>query len=270
MRIARSPLSRGGRFGGKHCGTSGFDRWARTLSVGGVKILLTALALIAAPGLAEAQSQQCRIPAQLPTPHPDLPSASQPRRVLPIGGYTLALTWAPEYCHGNSKDETARFECRSGNRFDFTLHGLWPDGVGAEWPQYCAATPLLPASIIRRTVCSTPSPQLIQHEWAKHGTCMAVTPDAYFARSTGLYGKLRFPDVRALSRRSLNAGQLAAAIAAVNPGLPSNAIRVTINKRGWLDELWLCLDKRFAYTACHTHSGGVEGATSVKVWRGKA
>ena len=226
--------------------------------------------LLAVPGVAVAQSEQCTIPSQLPRPHPDLPSASQPQRILPIGGYTLALTWAPEYCHGNARDPQAQFECRSGNRFGFTLHGLWPDGVGKDWPQYCAAAPLLPNAVIRNTVCATPSPQLIQHEWAKHGTCMGITPDVYFARSTGLYRKLRFPNVRALSLNPLNAGQLAAAIAAENPGLPATAVRVTVNKRGWLDELWLCLDKRFAYAPCHANSGGVPANTSIKIWRGKA
>jgi ribonuclease T2 len=235
-----------------------------------MKTVLLPLALLVAPGVAVAQAEQCSIPSTLPRPHPDLPSASQPRRILPIGGYTLALTWAPEYCHEKAREPEARFECRSGNRFGFTLHGLWPDGIGKEWPQYCAATPLLPTPLIRKTVCATPSPQLIQHEWAKHGTCMGITPDAYFARSTGLYGKLRFPDVRALSRGPLNAGQLATAIAAVNPGLPASAIRVTVNKRGWLDELWLCLDKSFAYAPCHAGSGGVSATTTVKIWRGKA
>ncbi|WP_242137138.1 ribonuclease T [Sphingomonas sp. TREG-RG-20F-R18-01] len=235
-----------------------------------MKAVLYALALFGAPGAAFAQSDQCSIPAQLPRPHPDLPSASQPRRILPIGGYTLALTWAPEYCHGNARDPQARFECRSGNRFGFTLHGLWPDGIGKDWPQYCAATPLLSDAVIKRSVCSTPAPQLMQHEWAKHGTCMGITPDAYFARSTGLYGKLRFPDVRTLSRTPLNAGQLAHAIAGQNPGLPAETIRITVNKRGWLDELWLCLDKRFAYTRCHANSGGVPDTTAIKIWRGKS
>jgi len=234
-----------------------------------MKIALTALAMIAMPGVAAAQSEQCSIPARLARPHPDLPSESQPRRILPIGSYTLALTWAPEYCHGNARDPNARFECRSGNRFGFTLHGLWPDGVGKTWPQYCAATPILSDATIRRAVCATPSPQLLQHEWAKHGTCMGITPDAYFARSTGLYDRLRFPDVRALSRGPVTAGQLATALARANPGLPAAAVRVTVNARGWLDELWLCLDTRFAYAPCHAGSGGVSPDTLLRIWRGK-
>jgi ribonuclease T2 len=227
------------------------------------------VAALALPGAVSAQALQCSVPASLPRPHPDLASDKQPQRVRPITGYTLALTWAPEYCHGNSNDPANSFQCGGGNRFGFTLHGLWPDGVGQEWPQYCAATPLLPTELIKQHVCATPSPQLLQHEWAKHGTCMGITPDAYFARSNGLYGKLRYPDMDRLSRRPLTAGQLASAFAVANPGVPASAVRVTANKKGWLDELWLCLDKSFAYTRCVAGSGGLANADSVKVWRGR-
>ncbi|MEN2787383.1 ribonuclease T [Sphingomonas qilianensis] len=230
-----------------------------------------AAALIAAGAASEADAQayQCAIPRNLPTPRPDLPSASQPRRVLPIGSYTLAITWAPEYCRGNAGERSARFQCGGGNRFGFTLHGLWPDGVGAQWPQYCAATPIVPRKVIRDTICSTPSAQLIQHEWAKHGTCMRTTPAAYFRASTRLFAKLRYPDMDALSRQPLTAGQFAAAMARANPGLPASSIRVTATKQGWLDELWLCLDKAYRYDRCRANSGGLSRNAALKIWRGR-
>lgn len=230
--------------------------------------LIIAALLAAAPGVAQAQAYQCAIPANLARPRPDLPSRSEPKRVLPIGGYTLAVTWAPQYCHDNARNASARLECGSGNRFGFTLHGLWPDGVGKEWPQYCAATTILPRQVIRKHLCATPSVQLLQHEWAKHGTCMRTTPAAYFARSTGLYAKLRYPDMDALSRAAVTVGGLTAAMAKANPGLPANAIRVTANRQGWLDELWICLDKRFAYERCRPGSGGLPATAALKIWRG--
>ncbi|RZF64183.1 ribonuclease T [Sphingomonas populi] len=227
------------------------------------------LLALALPGVASAQALQCAIPAFVPAPRPELPSIKEPMRNLPIGSYTLALTWAPEYCQAHRRDAGAQIECGGGNRFGFTLHGLWPDGVGAEWPQYCQATPILPAALIKQHLCSTPSAQLLQHEWAKHGTCMPTTPAEYFKRSTGLYAKLRYPDMNALSRRPLTAGDFAAAFAAANPGLPASAIRVTANRRGWLDELWLCLDKSFAYERCKPNSGGVAAGAPLKIWRGR-
>ena len=230
--------------------------------------LMIAPLLAIMPGVAQAQAYKCEIPGTIARPRPDLPSRSEPKRVLPIGGYTLALTWAPQFCHDGARNASTRFECGSGNRFGFTLHGLWPDGVGKQWPQYCAATPLLPRKLIRQHLCATPSVQLLQHEWAKHGTCMGTTPAAYFERSTRLYARLRYPDMDALSRRGVSAGGLAAAVAAANPGLPANAIRVTATRQGWLDELWICLDKRFAYERCKAGSGGVPASTAIKIWRG--
>ena len=220
------------------------------------------------PAVAQAQAPNCSIPATIERPHPDLASADQPQRLLPIGGYTLALTWSPQFCR--NRHDGNDVQCGGGSRFGFTLHGLWPDGEGRDWPQYCHATALLPEPVIRAHLCATPSAQLMQHEWAKHGTCMAgYQPASYFARSTGLYGKLRFPDMDVLSRAPLRAGGLARVLARLNPGLPANAVRVTATRDGWLDELWLCLDRRFRYTRCRAGSGGVTPGSDLQVWRGR-
>lgn len=228
-------------------------------------IVATAFASVAA----NAQAYRCAVPGDLPAPRTDLPSADQPKRVVPIGGYTLALTWAPQYCRTNWRDDSARFQCAGGNRFGFTLHGLWPDGQGADWPQYCAATGLVDRATIRGALCATPSVQLIQHEWAKHGTCMGTTPPEYFATSNRLYARLRYPDMDALSRRPLTERQLAVAIAGANPGLAANMMRVTTKKGGWLDEIWLCLDRGLRYATCPAHQGGARPDARVRIWRGR-
>ncbi len=235
-----------------------------------MKILfgVAASALSLLPGLANAQALMCTPPAKLQRPRPDLPSADQPRRVLPIGSYTLALTWSPGYCRANGDTPGARFQCGGGTRFGFTLHGLWPDGYGKDWPQYCAKAAIVPPAVLRSTLCSTPSEQLIQHEWAKHGTCTAMSMQQFFGRATRLYSALRFPDMAALSRRTLTVAQFKQALAAANPGLPATAIRVTTTRQDWLDELWLCLDKGFRYERCKPGTGGTPDAALVKIWRG--
>ena len=231
--------------------------------------LPAALGLV--PGIAGAQAISCAVPSRVGRPRPELPTPSQPQRLLPIGSYTLAITWAPQYCHEHARDASARVECGSGNRFGFTLHGLWPDGVGPEWPQYCRAAPLVPVRVIRANLCATPSAQLLQHEWAKHGTCMpGLDPAAYFRRSTGLYRRLRYPDMNALSRRPLTAGSFAQEFANANPGLSAGSVRVTANRRGWLDEVWLCLDKAFRFERCRPNSGGLPASAPLKIWRGPA
>jgi ribonuclease T2 len=232
--------------------------------------LVAAIAALTMPAVAQAQAYSCALPGSIQRPRPDLPSDSQPRRLLPIGGYTLAITWAPRFCRDEGDRSSAGFQCGSGNRFGFTLHGLWPDGVGKDWPQYCKATGLLPQPVIRRHLCATPSAQLMQHEWAKHGTCMAgYRPDRYFATSTRLYGKLRYPDMEALSRGPLTAAKFAAAMAAANPGLDAEMMRVTADRQGWLDEVWICLDKAFRYQRCPAHQGGLADNATLKVWRGR-
>ena len=228
------------------------------------------IAALLTPAAAQAQALSCAIPPQVQRPRPDLPSDSQPVRRLPIGSYTLAISWSPEYCRGSGAKPQARFQCGGTNRFGFVLHGLWPDGVSKEWPQYCRATPILPRQVIRRNLCATPSAQLLQHEWAKHGTCMAgYTPQRYFARSTAMYRALRFPDMDALSRRStLTAGALAQAIAAENRGMRADMMRITTTKQGWLDEVWLCTDTGFRYARCPAHQGGADTNAAVRIWRG--
>lgn len=232
-----------------------------------MKLAIAAMLAAAVPGVAQAQAYRCAVPATIVSPHADLPSASQPKRLMPIGSHTLAITWAPQYCRDHAGDTASRFQCGAGNRFGFTLHGLWPDGVGAEWPQYCARTAIVPRKVIRETICATPSPQLIQHEWAKHGTCMKTTPAAYFRSSTGLFGTLRYPDMDALSRAPLTAGAFARAVAKANRGLPAGAIRVT-GRQGWLDEVWLCLDQAYRYTRCRPDSGGLPANAALQIWRG--
>lgn len=236
-----------------------------------MKALVAGLSMVAAllPGAAWAQAQMCVVPGKVERPRPDLPSAKEPQRILPIGSYTLALTWSPGYCRAHGDEPGRAFQCGSDNRFGFTLHGLWPDGRGKLWPQYCQRTDILPPALIAKTMCATPSAQLIQHEWAKHGTCMKTTPQAYFQRSTTLYAAIRYPDMDALSRGDLTVGAFKQAFAAKNRAIPASAIRVTTTRDGWLDELWLCLDTRFRYRRCEAGTGGAPDDAALKIWRGR-
>jgi ribonuclease T2 len=234
-----------------------------------VKYAIAALALVT-PVAAHAQAYRCAVPAELPRPRAEGPTQREPKRVLPTASYTLAISWNPQYCRTSGDRPGSKFQCESGNGFGFTLHGLWPDGKGREWPQYCRPAPVLSDQVIRRNLCATPSAQLLQHEYAKHGTCMGISPTAYFERSTRLYGRLRYPDMNALSRRrGLTVGQFAQAFARANPGLTPAMFRVTTTRDGWLDEVWLCLDTRFAYRACPAHQGGAPVNRSVRIWRGR-
>ncbi|WP_338054997.1 hypothetical protein [Sphingomonas flavalba] len=80
-------------------------------------------AVLALPAALPAQALHCKIPPGLSRPHQDGPTGNQPRWVVPIGGYTLALTWAPQDCAANGRQADRRLQCGGGNRFGFTLQG---------------------------------------------------------------------------------------------------------------------------------------------------
>ena len=225
-----------------------------------------ALALIALPGTALAQSAQCRPPAQIARPVIDGPSDKQPKRVLPIGSYTLALSWSPQYCaSARGGQQTLQCGGKTG-RFGFTLHGLWPDGFGKEWPQYCRPADLLPRKVIRDNLCTTPSVQLIQHEWAKHGTCMTTRPERYFNLSRTLYQSIRYPDMTALAAtENLTVAKFAGAFARANKGLRPDMLRVTTTRGDWLSEVWLCMDRAMQFTRCPVHQGGAAPASYLRI-----
>ena len=209
------------------------------------------LAFIAAASstVALAQMQGDPPPPNLPPPHLELPG-KQPVRVVPVTSYTLALIWTPQHCF-HSVGGAESFECDRNTGARFVLHGLWPDGEGKSWPQWCGPADILPRKVIAEHYWATPSPQLMQHEWAKHGTCIAgATADSYFDQSNRLFYGLRFPDMRKLAEAPTTESKFAQAFAAANPGMEPDSIRLNLDKQGWLQELWLCLDTSFQSMHC--------------------
>lgn len=218
-----------------------------------------------APVRAE-QGAQCRVPAELPAPRGvRAPDPSEVRR-LPIGGYTLALSWSPQYCAAGDRRGDTQCDGRAG-RFGFILHGLWPEGKGGRgWPQYCAPAAIVPKAVLAAHFCTTPSVHLMQHEWARHGTCMARRPEEYFSRGRALYQQLRLPDMAELARRKpLAAGTVARAFAANNAGLDVEMIRIRTDRAGYLSEVWLCLDTAFRSTRCPAGKRGAALSTLIRI-----
>ncbi len=84
--------------------------------------------------------------------------------------YLLNLSWAPEFCsiQGTSP------ECTGAMHYGFIVHGLWPQNDDGTWPVYCAERPG-PANP-RVNLDITTDLSLLQNEWAKHGTCITLSP----------------------------------------------------------------------------------------------
>lgn len=226
---------------------------------------LALAALLVTPACAKQDAPACEIPAQLPQPRLEGPTRDAPRRLLPIGGYTLAVSWSPQYCVNRATSPQDRIRCGGANRFGFTLHGLWPDGEGRDWPQYCTPARLVPEPVIRAHLCSTPSPQLIQHEWEKHGTCMSKTPADYFANGARLYEALRYPDMDKLRGTTMTVARFQKAFVAANEGMKPDQMRLNVSRAGWLEEVWICLDKRLERRSCPAHQGGARPEQIIRV-----
>lgn len=227
-----------------------------------------AVALTAAvPGGALAQSYQCVVPGLL-SPQPP-PRIDGPVRRVPVGGYTLAASWSPEYCHG-ARDQAGSLQCSGRNgRFGFVLHGLWPEAAFGPAPQWCSLTPRPRSEDLRANLCMSPSASLLEHEWAKHGSCMAATPLAYFGTARRLWQVLRWPDVDRLSyRKDLTVGELRGAFLAANPGWSAGGVAIVTSSGGWLREVQLCYDRNQRPAVCRRDRIGARDGQRLKIWRG--
>ena len=230
---------------------------------------LVALLLVlpaAAPTTASAQAYQCRAPQvnSVPAITPD-----GPRRSLPVTGYTMALSWSPEFCKPRADQRSHAAQCSGKNgSFGLVVHGLWPES-GASWPQWCGEGAALTPATIRANMCMMPSERLIARQWAKHGSCMVRRPDAYLKVTRILWDSYRIPDYDRISREEgLTAGRIRAAFADANPGIPASAIGVKLNSRGWLEEVRLCYAKTFRPTRCSASRFGAKDSAAAKIWRG--
>ena len=229
-------------------------------------LLFAAVLLLPTPAI--AQAYQCRAPQAVTLPPPPQPDG--PTYRARITGYTLAVSWSPEFCRGKAARDPDNYQCNGQiGRFGFVLHGLWPDSGSGKPPQWCAMTPRPTAAELGANLCMTPVPWLLEHEWAKHGSCMAATPAAYYKVSSILWQSLDLPDADRLSKQpNLTAGDLRQRFAAQNPGWPIKAIGLALGNGGWLRELRLCYSGKFRPTACDKRSFGPGNAVPLKIWRG--
>lgn len=227
--------------------------------------LAVTLALIL-PAALQAQAFQCRAPQISTVP---AVAADGPRRVLPVTGYTLALSWSPEFCKPRQGARAHAFQC-SGDQGSFGLivHGLWPESGGG-WPQWCEQGSSLTPAEVRGAMCMMPSARLVARQWAKHGSCMTKRPETYLGVTRILWQSLQIPDYDRLSReRDLTAGAIRKAFVAENPGWRTDAVGVKLNERGWLEEIRLCYSSRFRPIRCSAGRLGARDSAPARIWRG--
>jgi ribonuclease T2 len=189
---------------------------------------------------------------------------------MPVNGYTLALSWSPEFCRSREDDPRHARQCsgRDG-RFGLVVHGLWPEGRGNSWPQWCPVRRQPDPATIRQNMCITPDARLLADQWAKHGSCMVTRPETYFRVTRVLWNSLRLPDFDRLSRQQgLTAGDIRQAFAEANPHWEAEHVGVKLNSRGWLQELRLCYARDFRPTRCNASQYGAADDAEANIWRG--
>jgi len=233
-----------------------------------VRLAALILALAALPAPALAQAYQCRVPPRIALPEPARPDG--PRVRAAIGGYVLAVSWSPEFCRGSRAKDPDNYQCNGRiGRFGFVLHGLWPESTRGPAPQWCDIALRPTAADLRANLCMTPVPWLIEHEWAKHGSCMSPTPAAYYKASGILWRSIRLPDADRMSRRKfLTAGDLRRAFVALNPAFRTSGVGIRTGTNGWLREVHLCYGKDFLPAACDANTFGPKDDAPLKIWRG--
>jgi ribonuclease T2 len=220
-----------------------------------VVILAGALSSAGLPVLA---APACAVPPNLSPALVRSPRGDEVVSGVTNAVYLLALNWTPQWClTGGSGASASEMECNQP--FGFTLHGLWPNGLGKPYPRYCRPVGGLDAATVRQMFCRTPSPTLLQHEWQAHGSCGWTDPKAYFAQAARLFDQLRMPKIEAIAPGGLTAGAVRAAFVAANPSFRPQGVFVQTARDNALAEVRLCYDLRFRPTACPGGNGAPDG-----------
>ena len=167
--------------------------------------------------------------------------------------YVLALSWSPSFCARARERTPARApqpQC-AGRPFAFVVHGLWPQYEHG-YPSYCQRpAPRIARTIIDGMLDLMPSPNLVIHQWRRHGTCSGLDAQDYFTAVRKARAAVTIPtDYRALSAPvTVTPASVADAFIQANPGLSQSAIAVSCDKTR-LTEVRVCLTRDFTFRAC--------------------
>ncbi|MDD5168753.1 MAG: hypothetical protein PHN75_08045 [Syntrophales bacterium] len=201
-------------------------------------------------------ASECRIPSRLPDTRPVEIDWSNPK--VKTDNYILVLSWSPEYCSRKGRNFRDDYQCRY-NSFEFVVHGLWPQSETAKdkfgHPRFCRTLDKIDQGVIKKHFCTMPNPDLMQEEWAKHGSCAFDKAASYFNKIEDLSRALRKPDIRALHSRmkgDMTAGDVVRAFVLENRtmGLTQDNLVVWVAKGNYLREVVICYDNDFAFKDC--------------------
>ena len=167
--------------------------------------------------------------------------------------YALVLSWSPSYCADRGGDDL-QGNRRDGRRFNFVLHGLWPQYTRG-WPPDCRTPrrPFVPQPLIDSMLDIMPSPKLVIHEYRKHGTCSGLAPDAYFNLARRLFNSIRIPKayLNPFEQQYVSPRDMAAELMRANPDLKPENFAIACGGQGnQLKEIRICYSQSGQLKAC--------------------
>jgi ribonuclease T2 len=194
------------------------------------------------------------VASEAPSLTPEKPApVAVPKAEGDFDYYLLVLSWSPTHCSsdaGRGRDDD--LQCRSGRPYGFVLHGLWPQHERG-WPEFCPADAAREVSDANMTAALklSPSRQLVQHEWEKHGTCAGLSQDDYFAAAALAVESVAVPKAYRAPAQPLvtTPNAVRRAFLDANRDIPDDGLSATCT-RNQLAEVWVCLDKNLAPRSC--------------------
>ncbi len=171
--------------------------------------------------------------------------------------YVLSLSWAPGFCATPAGQRDPQ-ECGPQRHLAFVLHGLWPQYEQKGWPENCS-TETVDDQTVESMLRIMPSPHLVEHEWARHGTCSGLTPKEYFEEATDAYEAVKIPAAYAQLSQNLAVSpeKIKEDFLAANPSFGEQGFVVLCTRNGrYLEEVHACLTKDLEGRACNREEQG--------------
>ena len=158
--------------------------------------------------------------------------------------YLLDMPWGAAFC-SSIKDVSTRCQPQPG----FVVHGLWPQNNNGTWPQFCSQTP--PPADLSSNLDITPDLNLLQHEWAKHGTCSGLGGDAFFAAEHTAFRQIATPMalIESTANRTFTPLYLLNMFYVTNPGFPPGSFSLSC-AQGHVLAVEACFSKSLQPIAC--------------------
>jgi ribonuclease T2 len=165
--------------------------------------------------------------------------------------YVLSLLWSPSICQATKAYLEKPRLCSSGQMSSFFVEGLWPQ-YERGFPEFCQkAAPMLSRKVVDGLLDIMPDPELIVHEWERHGTCTASSPNEFFANVRRASALVKIPDEYRKPNNTLVAtsAEIKGSFVRANDGLSSDAIVLACDRER-LRGIELCISRDFTFRSC--------------------